>query len=169
MDSILAEFDAIVVLGCRIRKGGQPSEAAERRVHRATDAFRASPGSLVIVSGGRRWHGEAEADVLARHLTRLGVPKSAIVRELCSLSTVENAAYSAEILNERVLRRAAIVTCDWHMPRALACFAWMGVDTTPLAAASARRALAAMGVRATAERVRRLFDGRAARDWTDSC
>jgi uncharacterized SAM-binding protein YcdF (DUF218 family) len=168
MDPIPAELDAIVVLGCAIRKGGQPSEAAERRVRRATNAFRANPVPLIIVSGGRRWHGEAEADVLARRLVRLGVPGGVLVRELCSLSTLENAAYSAEILRERGLLRPAIVTCDWHMARALACFAWMGLAATPLAADSERQAPAATVVRAAAERVRRLFDRRAAHDWTGS-
>jgi uncharacterized SAM-binding protein YcdF (DUF218 family) len=165
--SISAERDAIVVLGCPVLEGGQLGRTAERRVWRAADAFRASPVPLVIVSGGRRWHGGAEADVLGDHLEQLGVPAGVIVRELCSLSTVENAAYSIEILRERGLLRPAIVTCDWHMARALACFAWIGLAATPLAAHSERRARTATMARTTLERVRSVLDRRAARQWIE--
>lgn len=170
--SITAAPDAIVVLGCPVLEGGRPGAAAERRVHRAAGAFHAfhaaGPGDralLVVASGGRRWYGEAEADVIALRLVSLGVPESHIVRELCSLSTLENAAYSAEILRANGRLRPAIVTCDWHVPRALACFEWMGFAPTALPAVSPRRAPAATIVRNIRERVRRLFDRRAARAW----
>jgi uncharacterized SAM-binding protein YcdF (DUF218 family) len=56
--------------------------------------------------------------------------------ELRSFSTAENAAYSVELLRRHGWQRAGLVTCDWHMPRALACFERAGLPCFPLPAAS---------------------------------
>lgn len=170
-DSKTAGQRAMVVLGCPVFEGGRLGPAAERRAERAASAFRAwtadltAPMPLVIVSGGRRWRGEVEAAVIGARLTVLGVPARAIVLEICSLSTLENAAYSAEILRARGILRPAIVTCDWHTPRALACFEWMGLAPTAMPAVSPPPATGARVARAMRERMGRIFDRRAAPAW----
>jgi uncharacterized SAM-binding protein YcdF (DUF218 family) len=165
-----ANHPALVVLGCPVLAGGRLGPAAERRAARTAAAFHdwnatLASTPLVIVSGGRRWGGEIEAAVIAARLAELGVPTHAIVPELCSLSTLENAAYSAEILRAHGILRPAIVTCDWHMPRALACFEWMGFAPTPVPAVSPRRAAPYIFARTIREHVGRLFDRRAAPAW----
>lgn len=114
--------DAIVLLGCRIEPRGVPSPAARRRSRTAARAFHRGVAARVITSGGRRWFGVAEATALRHELVRLGVPDSAIEEELCSLSTCENAHYAAEALKRIDRARVVVVTCDWHLPRALCCF-----------------------------------------------
>lgn len=150
--------DAIVLLGCRIEPGGRPGPAARRRAARAAAAFHDGVAAWILASGGRRWHGVPEALALRDELARLGVPAGAVALELCSLSTFENARYSAPLLHERGARRVAVVTCDWHLPRALRSFDHAGVDAIGIAAHSARvpphRALA----RAARERVSWLVD-----------
>jgi uncharacterized SAM-binding protein YcdF (DUF218 family) len=126
--------DAIVVLGCRVSAGGALAGPAARRVETAARVFRAGVAPVVIASGGRRWGAEVEAIGFCNALVGEGVPRSAIAAELVSLSTVENAVFSAAILRRLVTARsrrrprAAIVTCPWHMPRALASFTAAGVD-----------------------------------------
>jgi cyclophilin family peptidyl-prolyl cis-trans isomerase len=104
----------------------------------AASAF-ASNGSgvaVVIASGGRAWGGVVEADAMKRELARLGVPGALIVCERGSLSTRDNARYSAAVMRRRGLARATVVTCDWHLPRALAAFRRAGVEATGAAAPS---------------------------------
>src|SRR5262245_19693650 len=95
--------EAIVVLGCAIRRDTRGlTGAAARRVAHAASVFREVGGQpLVVASGGRAWLGVVEADALAEELTRLGVPADRIVRERCSLSTRDNARYTAEVLGRR--------------------------------------------------------------------
>jgi uncharacterized SAM-binding protein YcdF (DUF218 family) len=100
----------------------------------ATYLARADPQTVIVVSGGRRWGDVVEADAMARELARRGVPERAIVRERCSLSTRENARFTAEALARRGIGRAAVVTCAWHIARATAFFAHAGLDVEPVAA-----------------------------------
>lgn len=124
--------DALVVLGCRIAPSGCPAPPAARRAARAANAFLAGVAPVVVVSGGRRWGAHIEARAIGGALLRAGVPTGAVVEELCSLSTCENAIFSAAVLRRLGARRAAIVTCPWHMPRALANFRDAGVDAWAL-------------------------------------
>jgi uncharacterized SAM-binding protein YcdF (DUF218 family) len=128
--------DAIVILACRVGPGGYLSPAAQRRIRRGAEAFAEGIALRIVVSGGRRWHGVAEAEAFAAQLVRLGVPEQAIDRELWSLSTCENARYTARLLNARGRHRVALVTCDWHMPRAVASFELAGLQPFPLPVAA---------------------------------
>ncbi|MEB2310251.1 MAG: YdcF family protein [Sorangiineae bacterium] len=145
--------DAIVLLGCRIEPGGEPGPAARRRAARAARAYREGVAPWVLVSGGRRWWGVPEADALARELERLDVPPELIVAERCSVTTSENARYSARLLLERRAERVALVTCDFHLPRALASFRAVGVDALGLPALSPPAPLARALSRGARERV----------------
>jgi uncharacterized SAM-binding protein YcdF (DUF218 family) len=95
---------------------------------------REAGAAFVVASGGRRWAGGVEADAMAEELAVAGVPEAAIVRERCSLNTIDNARFSAAILARRGLHRAAVVTCSWHLPRALALFTEAGLEVEPVAA-----------------------------------
>lgn len=119
-------LDALVLLGCRIELDGRPSAAGRRRARALADAFHAGMASRCVVSGGRRWHGIAEAEALMQELERLGVPEQAMLPELRSLSTYENARGVRDVLAPFGARRVGVVTCDWHAPRALACFRAVG-------------------------------------------
>lgn len=122
-------MDALVVLGCRVvTRGARGLEgAAGRRARAAADAFHDGLAPLVVASGGRVWDGLLEADALAAALEDAGVPAAAIVRERCSFSTLENARFTARLLTRRGARSVGVVTCAWHLPRALRAFRAQGV------------------------------------------
>jgi uncharacterized SAM-binding protein YcdF (DUF218 family) len=113
--------------------------ALARRLDAAARAWADGAGAhtVVVVSGGRRWGSTIEADVMASELSSRGVPERAIVRERCSLSTFDNARFSAAILGRRGVTRADVVTCGWHLPRAMALFSRNGIEVRPVAAADA--------------------------------
>jgi hypothetical protein len=122
---------------------GELAGALGRRVARAARLFAdeaarfgAGPGvgPLVVASGGRAWRNahadargpegplEVEADAMRRALVRLGVPKEVVVTERASRNTRDNARFSAMLLRRRGVSRVCVVTCSWHLPRALALF-----------------------------------------------
>lgn len=152
-------LDAIVVLGCRSGERGRLFGSALRRVERAARAYAEGAAPLVIASGGKTWFGISEADAFAARLIALGVPVARIVREQSSQTTRGNARYVAEIARERGLARLGIVTCDWHMRRALSAFARHALVVEPLPAVAAAPARAGALLRYLQERARELADG----------
>jgi cyclophilin family peptidyl-prolyl cis-trans isomerase len=80
-----------------------------------------------------------EADAMAAALQRAGVPPECIVKERLSLSTRENARFAAAALAKRGVGRVAVavVTCAWHLPRALVLFRKQGLSVEGIGAADA--------------------------------
>lgn len=151
-------LDAIVVLGCRVT-GTALSGAAERRVARAAREFHATGARRVITSGGRSWGGVIEADRMAAELIALGVPSGVILRERCSMSTADNARFTAALAVRHGLERIAIVTCTWHLPRALLLFRREGLQAHGLGAEPPPSSALTRAYRAVRERVCMRLDG----------
>jgi uncharacterized SAM-binding protein YcdF (DUF218 family) len=129
----------LVVLGCRpVWAGdGRLQGALRRRVEAAREGLGGRQGWFVV-SGGRTWHGVVEADAMADDLVRGGVPRGDIVRERCSMTTHDNARFSAELLRRLGVGRVTLVTCEWHMTRAARLFRREGLEVEPLPAKGPR-------------------------------
>jgi uncharacterized SAM-binding protein YcdF (DUF218 family) len=155
--------DAIVVLGCRVPPSGRARGAAARRAEAAAQAYLDGVAPVVITSGGRRWGAHVESSVLRRELVRLGVPDAAVVEELCSFSTYENAVFAAGLLRRLCARDAVIVTCAWHMDRALRNFRAAGINARPLPVRAPEAAWTTRVGRRVHEILSSLFDARAMR------
>lgn len=144
-------FDALVVLGCRV-DGGALAHAALRRVERAAQAYREHGAEVVIASGGKPWQGFLECEVFAAGLLARGVPEERLARERESLTTRGNARCVSRLLRDRARGRVGVVTCDWHMPRALCLFQRLGLEVEPLPAVAPRLPWAKRRARAARER-----------------
>lgn len=144
---------AILVLGARVRAGGSAGPALLRRLERAARAAREWPDAVVVVCGGRAWDGIVEADVMARVLREHGLDEHRIVRERLSLTTIENLREGAALLRGRgVHGTVAIVTCDWHLPRAMTIARALGLVANECPAAAPRTPLPRRAARAVRER-----------------
>lgn len=116
--------------------GGRLYGASSRRLRRALEAYRAGVASYLVVSGGKAWHGVAEAEAYRSALLEEGVPEEFVIAEGRSHTTLENARYTRALFNARGWTHAAVVTCDWHLARAERCFRRSGLSTIGLAAHS---------------------------------
>lgn len=147
---------AIVVLGARVRAGGAAGRALARRLSRATLAALEWPHALVVVCGGRAWDGVVEADVMARALIESGVQEERIARERLSLTTIENLREASRLLGGRNIRGTiALVSCDWHLPRAMTIARAVGLDVIGCPAKAPTAPLPRRAMRALRERVLR--------------
>jgi uncharacterized SAM-binding protein YcdF (DUF218 family) len=153
------DLEALVVLGSALNAPGVLGGAAARRVEAARLAHARGVAPRVVVSGGRRWFGVSEAEAYRDALCARGVPHGDVLLELCSLSTAENAVYCAELFRRHGWHRAALVTCEWHMPRALACFERAGLHCRPLAAKNPAAPRMAALRRQLRERASAIVDG----------
>lgn len=86
----------------------------------------------IITSGGDPGgHGTAEAEIMARELTELGVTAADIRPESASYNTYENARNTAEILKADKTDEVVLVTSGVHMPRAKLLFKHFGLKVLP--------------------------------------
>lgn len=157
-------FDALVLLGCRVSAGSLPG-AASRRVARAAAAYRDGLSERIVVSGGRAWDGVVEADALAAELESAGVPRAALLLERASRTTRENARLSVQLLRELGARRVGVVSCDWHLARALWCFRRAGIDAEAVPAPSPPLPPLRRSLRGAKERGAWLLDRAVALGW----
>jgi uncharacterized SAM-binding protein YcdF (DUF218 family) len=132
------KLDAIVVLGGGIRDKGtlRPtidlSDESRRRTVCGADLYQAGLAPTVLVTGGDTsifGSGPPEATAMKDWAVRLGVPAGAIVTEVRSRTTYENAVLSKQLLGDRTT--ILLVTSANHIPRATALFMKQGFRVTP--------------------------------------
>lgn len=117
--------DCVIVLGARVRPDGSLSRTLRHRCEAAEEVWRRGDAARVIVCGGQgRDEPCSEASAMAAHLLGAGVPESAIFREDQSTNTQENLRFAREIMLRQGFSRAALVTSDYHLTRAL----WIARD-----------------------------------------
>ena len=129
--------EAIILLAGDISIPVPPRVESQVRGNRSVHTFRlyrAGKAPLIIVSGGNVFPQEGlrpEAAYTADLLQEWGIPQSAIIFEGSSRNTRENALETSLLLKNRQLNRVLLVTNAFHMPRALAAFRAVGIDTIP--------------------------------------
>jgi uncharacterized SAM-binding protein YcdF (DUF218 family) len=138
----LSNAAAIVVLGGATRSADPPRpwvevlEAGDRVLYGAK-LYREGKAPVVILSGGRvDWREEgdsgknSESADMAELITTMGVPQAAILQDPTSLNTYENAVNVQQILRQKQLQGPILlVTSAIHMPRSLAIFRHLGIET----------------------------------------
>lgn len=128
----VARGDAIICLGAGMEEDGTLDPAAELRVARCVDLFKAGVAPVVLFSGGLNNPDLPSAgEKMARLAWSLGLPKGAEVIEGRAQSTLQNALFSLPLLERR--NHLILVTESFHMPRSLASFKWAGAgELTPV-------------------------------------
>lgn len=132
-------LDYVIVLGAGLR-GEKVSPTLKARLDQAIAYYKLHPDTMIIVSGGQ---GEdeviPEAEAMRRYLEKMGIPKEHILKEDRSRTTLENIAFSQELLVERGEedKKVLIVTHDYHLFRAQMLAYFMDLKSEGLAAESA--------------------------------
>lgn len=107
VDDPLQKVDVIVVLS------GDRGE----RVEHAVDLYKKGYADKLLITGGIVYDNITICDLMAEHAIRLGVPPEAIIREEEADSTYENAVLSKDMLQEMHIKKAIIVSSNYHMRR----------------------------------------------------
>lgn len=120
VDDPLEPADAIVVLGAPLR-GDRPSQVLRERIDAAAELYRAGAAPIIIATGGVTDGATiAEADAIAASLNERGITD--VLVERTSLTTAQNARFSAELLRARNAKTVWIVTQPFHGRRAARLF-----------------------------------------------
>lgn len=128
--------DAVIVLGYQIEGDPlEPTKALKNRLDMAYQYWLESPNVKVIVSGGKTQGLEkSEAEVMQAYLVKRGIPLQNILLEELSTRTAHQFKNSKKLMP---IRRAVVVTNDFHLPRSLMLAARSGIEhVSGLAAAT---------------------------------
>ena len=106
-----APSDVIIVAGHK----NQGTRQA--RIDKAIKLYLAGAARTLLLCGGG-----GEAMEMAKTARRGGIPDTAMVLEQQSSSTLENALYSARIIDQGQWRSAIIVSDGYHLARLWLCF-----------------------------------------------
>jgi vancomycin permeability regulator SanA len=94
---------AIVVLGCQIKRNAEgyfPSKTLEYRLQKALEISKSMTKEYVIIVSGKGNHQDySEALVMKNWLIAHGISKNRVLLEDKSMSTIENAIYTKEVLS----------------------------------------------------------------------
>lgn len=116
-------FDAILVLGTPADSDGNPTPELLDRITEGVREYERGVAPRIVVSGAAAHNRFVEADVMARVAEAQGVPASVILEEPRALDTIQNACYSAHILESHGWRSVEVVSSASHLPRAAMIFA----------------------------------------------
>lgn len=111
----------IVVLGYQLNSDGSLRDELVGRLQTALSAAEEYPDAIILCTGGgtaSQNKSVTEAGEMAKWLIKNGIPKNRILIEDRSLSTVQNAIYSSELLENThpEIEAVAIVSSDYHIP-----------------------------------------------------
>lgn len=133
--------NAIILLGAGTVRGGagsiEPSLYANGRILRAAELYRSCKATgaecRVEVSGGDAAKlKQAEADVYAISLGRLGIPRADLMLEAQSMNTFENAQFSKPLLVSYGADKVVLVSSGAHLKRAMLYFAHFAIHAEPV-------------------------------------
>ena len=125
-ENIVSEdYDCILVLGCGLRSDGSPSSMLEDRLKRAVELYKAGVAPKILMTGD---HGTIEYDevnTMKDYAVRHGIPEEVIFTDHAGFSTYES-IYRADFIFK--VKKAIIVTQEYHLPRALYISKKFGLD-----------------------------------------
>ncbi len=130
--------EAIVILGGTTRGivpgTGMPDldDGVDRIIHGAR-LFKAGKAPIILLSGGGMPGYPSEAERMAELLRLMDIPAESLVPETESRNTRENGIKTQRILEQQGIRKVLLVTSAYHMRRAQAIFAELGIASIPAA------------------------------------
>jgi uncharacterized SAM-binding protein YcdF (DUF218 family) len=134
------KIDGIIVLGggmegaINLARGGYELNNGGDRFVEAAILARRFPDARVLLSGGVGTvllQGEPDADMAARFLAALGIPRERMILENTSRNTAENAEFSKGLVKPRPGENWLLVTSGFHMPRSVGLFRKAGFHVIP--------------------------------------
>ena len=117
--------DAIIILGCQIKKDGTLTPLLKSRVDKAVEFSKMqkekTKKDIVFVPSGGKGKDEiiSEANAMKNYLLMQGIKKSKIIVENKSKSTFENIKFSNKLIQEKINDPIiAVSTTNYHVFRA---------------------------------------------------
>jgi vancomycin permeability regulator SanA len=122
---------AAIVFGAGLHRDGTPSNSLYDRVLTSVELYRAGRVQKLLMSGDRQGDNYDEPAMMKKIALELGVAESDIVLDNDGKRTFDTCYRAKEIFD---IKKAILVTQDYHQPRALYLCNSLGVDSIGITA-----------------------------------
>ena len=121
----LQDVDCILVLGCLVKDGGEPSHMLKDRLRRGVELYMAGAAPKLLMSGdhGRKDYNEVEA--MRQYAIEQAVPSEDIFMDHAGFSTYDSCFRAKEIFTAE---KIVVVTQEYHLYRALYIAETLGME-----------------------------------------
>ncbi|MGI6766402.1 MAG: SanA/YdcF family protein [Lentihominibacter sp.] len=110
------EPQCILVLGCAVWKGGEPSPMLKDRLDAAIALYNEGVAPKILLSGDNRAHNYNEPYCMLKYTLEQGIPKEDIFLDFAGFSTYESIYRAKEVF---CVDRMIVVTQKYHLYRTL--------------------------------------------------
>ena len=110
-------YDTIIVLGSPSKMDGTPTPELRERVLEGVREYKAGIAPRLIMTGGPAHNHYVEAHVMAQFAAAQGVPPADILEEGRAQNTIQNIAFSSQLMHQHNWSSAEIVSSPSHLPR----------------------------------------------------
>ena len=112
----LTDVDCIIVLGCRVKSDGTPSDMLHDRLRRGAELFHAGAAPKLLMSGDHGTMTYNEVQSMKQFAIDEGIPSSDIFMDHAGFSTYESIYRARDIFQAK---KVIIVSQEYHLYRAL--------------------------------------------------
>lgn len=121
----LEGLDCIIVLGCKVKEDGSPSDMLKDRMKRAIELYENGVAPKILMSGDHGQTNYNEVMTMKQYAIDAGVPSEDIFMDHAGFSTYETMYRAKEVFG---VEKAIVVTQDYHMYRSLYIANELGID-----------------------------------------
>ena len=108
--------DCVIVLGCKVKENGVPSDMLRDRLTRGVELYRLGAAPKILMSGDHGREDYNEVGAMKSFAEEAGVPSEDVFMDHAGFSTYETMYRAKEVFKAR---RVIIVTQEYHLYRAL--------------------------------------------------
>ena len=110
------EFDCIMVLGCQVKEGGEPSHMLRDRLQRGVEVYKYGASERLLMSGDHGRTDYNEVETMKQYAIDEGIDSENIFMDHAGFSTYESIYRAKEVFG---VKRMVIITQGYHLYRAL--------------------------------------------------
>lgn len=114
--ALLEDFDCILVLGCKVKSNGVPSDMLEDRLRRGVELWEAGAAPKLLMSGDHGTMTYNEVQSMKQYAIDRNIASADIFMDHAGFSTYESIYRAKEIFQ---VQKILIVTQKYHLHRAL--------------------------------------------------
>jgi vancomycin permeability regulator SanA len=122
----IKQSDVALVLGAGLRADGTPTSYLQQRLDAAKELYDEKKIRVFLLSGDNSVTGHNEPQAMADYLASKGVSRSVLIRDFAGFDTHDSCVRAKDIFG---VKRAVVVTQDYHIPRATFLCKSVGIET----------------------------------------